>query len=202
MVRIGLTGGIGSGKSTVARLLAEHGAVIIDADQLARQVVAPGTRGLAEIAEHFGTGVLQADGGLDRASLAAIVFADPQQRSVLEGITHPQIKQLTKERFAQAADGDVVVHDMPLLVEQGLSDNYDLVVVVHVPLERRIERLMNDRAMSRQEAQSRIDSQATDAQRARIADEIVDNSGDLDDLAQSVNDLWVRRIEPMQRTHS
>ncbi|UJH71595.1 dephospho-CoA kinase [Ornithinimicrobium sp. INDO-MA30-4] len=202
MVRIGLTGGIGSGKSTVARLLAERGAVIIDADRLARRVVEPGTRGLAEIAEHFGPGVLQDDGALDRAALGAIVFADPQQRSVLEGITHPQIKKLTRERFAQAADGDVVVHDMPLLVEQGLSDDYDLVVVVHVPLERRIERLMSDRAMSREEAQSRIDSQATDAQRAKIADEIVDNSGDLDNLAQAVNDLWVRRIEPMQRTHS
>src|SRR3954464_13713083 len=159
MHKIGLTGGIGAGKSTVARLLAEHGAIVVDADALAREVVAPGPDGLREGVEEFGEGVLREDGSLDRAALAKIVFSDPDKRKALEGITHPKIGQRTKDLFDSAGEDDVVVHDVPLLVELNMAGLYEAVVVVEAPDDVRLERL-EARGLGREEAADRIRSQA------------------------------------------
>jgi dephospho-CoA kinase len=139
---VGLTGGIGAGKSTVARRLAEHGATIVDADALAREVLAPGTEGLAAVTARFGAGVLRPDGSLDRAALARVAFADDDSRRALEAITHPRIADRTAELFAAAAEDAVVVHDVPLLVEKGMAARYQLVVVVDAPVEVRVGRLV------------------------------------------------------------
>ncbi|HVV29749.1 MAG TPA: dephospho-CoA kinase [Mycobacteriales bacterium] len=188
MRRIGLTGGIGSGKSTVARLLAEHGAHVIDADAIAREVVAPGTPGLAEVAAAF-PGVLSADGSLDRPALAAIVFADADARVRLEQITHPRIGAETARRIEMLPPGAVCVYDVPLLVEAGLQQGYDLVVVVEAPLEVRLRRLA-ERGLPAQQARERIAHQATDEQRREVADVLIANGGDLDALREQVRRAW------------
>lgn len=194
MYLIGLTGGIASGKSTVAKRLAEHGAVHIDADALAREVVEPGTPALARIAEQFGAGVLRPDGSLDRAALGTIIFSDPERRLVLNGITHPAIWSRARELFAEAEAQDphvVIVYDVPLLVES--SDrpmNFDLIVVVHASTEVRLRRLVELRGLTREEAAHRLNSQATDTERLAIADVVIDSSGTLEETIRQADDLW------------
>lgn len=190
MLRIGLTGGIGSGKSEVSRRLAAHGALVIDADVLAREVVEPGTPGLAEVVEAFGTGVLADDGSLDRATLGAQVFGDDAGRRRLEAIIHPRVRARAAEIEAAAGPDAVVVHDIPLLVETGQSDAFDGVIVVDVPIEVQLERLVGGRAMAEAEARSRIAAQASREQRAGAADWIVDNTGSLADLDAAVARVW------------
>lgn len=187
---VGLTGGIGAGKSAVASRLASHGAMIIDGDKLAREVVAPGTEGLAEVVAAFGDGVLAPDGSLDRPALGKIVFSDPEARRRLEGITHPLIRARTVELIMAAAPGTIVVNDVPLLVEGGMASAFELVVIVFAPLEARIERLARTRGMSREEAESRIAAQATDEQRRAVADVAIENDGTLDDLHKRVDAVW------------
>ena len=189
MRRVGLTGGIGSGKSTVAQLFAGHGARVVDADVIAREVVAPGSPGLAEVTATFGPGVLCGDGSLDRAALAGIVFGDPTARQRLNAITHPLIAQRTAQIIAELPDDSVLIHDVPLLVEAGLAGAYDCVVVVDAPDELRVARLV-DRGMSEQDARARIASQASRQDRIAAADIVIDNSGSLEDLRTQVDDAW------------
>ncbi|MEU6203741.1 dephospho-CoA kinase [Micromonospora musae] len=199
MLMVGLTGGIGSGKSAVARRLAERGAVLIDADRIAREVVAPGTPGLAEIVESFSSRVLAADGSLDRAALGAIVFADEAARRRLEEITHPRVRSRTAELAAAAAPDAIVVNDVPLLVEVGLVPTYHLVVVVETAVPIRLERLARDRGMDRAEAERRIAAQADDARRRAAADALLSNDGSLTDLHAAVDALWSGRLLPYER---
>ena len=194
MYLIGLTGGIASGKSLVSTRLAELGATIVDADVLAREVVEPGTAGLAAIAEHFGSEVLLNDGSLNRPALGAIIFADPEQREKLNSITHPAVWRRARELFAHAAADEVVVYDVPLLVEgaKGRQLDFDLVAVVDAALETRLQRLIQNRGMTREEATHRLNSQATDAERLAIADVVIDNNGTIDDTLQQVDALWAK----------
>lgn len=187
---VGLTGGIGSGKSTVSRRLADLGAVVIDYDLLAREVVEPGSPALAAIAQRFGDDVIGDDGRLDRPALGAIVFADEQARRDLEAITHPAIRRLAAARDAEAPEGSTVVHDHPLLVEMGLADSCDTVVLVDVPEEVQIERLVRDRSMTPEDAQARVAAQATRAERRAAADIVLTNTGSVADLMQAVGSLW------------
>ena len=188
-MRVGLTGGVGSGKSTVARLLAEHGAVVIDADAIAREVVEPGTPGLAAVVEQFGADVLTADGALDRPKLAALVFADGEKRAQLNAIVHPLVGRRTAELMAAAPPDAVVVYDVPLLVESDLAGGFDLVVVVEARVETRLARLAG-RGMAEADARERMAAQATDDQRRAVADVVVDNDGSVEELTQNVDDLW------------
>jgi dephospho-CoA kinase len=188
---VGLTGGLGSGKSTVAALLAEHGAVIIDADAVAREVVRAGTPGFAAVVARFGPGVVGPDGELDRAELARIVFADSEALDDLNAIVHPLVGSRSAELAAAAPPGAVVVHDIPLLAENGLADRFDAVVVVEAAREIRLARLA-ERGLARAEAEARMAAQASDEQRRAIAEEIVRNDGDLDSLARQVDRLWDR----------
>ena len=190
MLTVGLTGGIGSGKSTVSALLAEHGAVIIDYDLLARDVVEPGSPGLAAIAERFGPEVIAADRTLDRAALGAVVFADDQARKDLEGITHPAIRDLAVQRQVAAGDDAIVVHDNPLLIEMGAAAYCDVVIVVDVPVDVQVERLMSTRNMTEEEALARIATQASREERTGAADLVVDNTGPVDELASIVGGVW------------
>ena len=189
MLRVGLTGGIASGKSTVANELARRGAVIIDADELAREVVQPGTPGLAAVARRFGDGVL-AGGQLDRAALAKIVFADSQARRDLEGIIHPAVRRRAAELEAAVPHRSVIVHVIPLLVETSQESDFDLCVVVDVDHQTQLERLMTRGPMSREEAESRIAAQATREQRLAAADIVVQNVGTINDLRKQLDDLW------------
>ena len=189
MLRVGLTGGIASGKSTVANELARRGAVIIDADELAREVVEPGTPGLAAIVRRFGDGVL-AGGQLDRAALAKIVFADPQARRDLEGIIHPAVRRRAAELEAAVPHPSVIVHMIPLLVETGQESDFDLCVVVDVDHQTQLARLMARGPMSREEAESRIAAQATREQRLAAADIVVLNVGTINDLRKQLDNLW------------
>ncbi len=197
MLRIGLTGGAGAGKSTVARRLAEHGAVVVDADVLAREVVAPGSPGLAAVVEEFGTSVLHEDGTLDRAGLAAVAFSSPERRLALESITHPRIAARTRELFAAAAEDAVLVHDVPLLVEKSLGAAYHLVVVVHAPEDERIRRLVG-RGLSEADARARLAAQASDDDRRDVADVWLDNAGSRADVEGRVDRLWSWRLVPYE----
>ncbi|MDX6232321.1 MAG: dephospho-CoA kinase [Nocardioidaceae bacterium] len=190
MLRVGLTGGIGSGKSAVSGLLAAHGAVVIDYDVLAREAVEPGSPGLQAIAERFGSEVIAADGTLDRPALAAIVFADPEALTALNGITHPAIWQLAAAREAEAGPDAIVVHDNPLLVEMGAAQHCDVVVVVDVPEDVQIARLVSSRGMPESDARARIATQASRQQRTGAADLVIDNTGSLDELAVIVGGTW------------
>ena len=187
---MGLTGGVASGKSTVARLLAEHGAVVIDADQLAREVVAQGTRGLGDVVAAFGPGVLTPDGDLDRPALGAIVFKDAEKRRRLEAIIHPLVRARSAQLEAAADPDAVVVHDIPLLAESGQAGSFDAVIVVDVPPEVQVERMMRDRGWSRAEAESRIEAQASREDRLAIATYVIDNDGTLDDLRARVDEVY------------
>jgi dephospho-CoA kinase len=192
---IGLTGGIAAGKSTVSGRWAEHGAVVVDADRLARDAVAPGSPGLEQVAERFGPSVIAADGTLDRPALGAVVFSDPAARKDLEAITHPEVWRLAQAAFdaAERADPDaVVVYDVPLLAEARGSRplRFDAVVVVDAPAAMRIERLVQYRGMSRQEAEGRVGAQASDADRLALADHVVDATGTLEDTVRSADQVW------------
>ena len=203
MVRVGLTGGIGAGKSEVARRLAALGAVIVDADVAARAVVAPGTDGLERVVAAFGPEVLRSDGSLDREALGEIVFADPARRAELNAIVHPLAGawMLAAEEAAVAAGGPdiVVVHDVPLIAENGLAGMYDKVIVVDVPAEIQLERLVLDRGMTSAGARARVAAQATREQRLAIADLVIDNSGTLADLDRRVREVWAG-LRAAQRT--
>jgi dephospho-CoA kinase len=197
VLRVGLTGGIGSGKSEVARRLAAHGAVIIDADVAAREVVAPGTPGLARVADAFGASVIGPDGALDRSRLAAIVFRDPALREKLNAIIHPLVGEwmAVAERAAVTANptargGPIVVHDVPLLAENGRAGDFDAVVVVDVPPELQVERLVSQRGMTPDQARARMAAQASRDQRLAVADLVIDNSGSPDDLDRRVTEVW------------
>lgn len=193
MLLVALTGGIASGKSTVARRLRERGAVIVDADQVARQVVEPGEPALESIVAAFGPGVLASDGSLDRAALGAIVFSDPEGRQKLNAITHPAVLERSRALFAAAAAADpdaIVVYDIPLLVEAGRVDEFDLRVVVHAATETRVRRMIELRGMTREEALHRINSQATDTDRFAIADVVIDADGSLEHTLEQTDALW------------
>lgn len=192
---IGLTGGIASGKSRAAERLAALGGVHIDADKLARAVVEPGGDALAKIVDEFGPRVLLADGSLNRPQLGSIIFPDADRRAVLNGITHPAVKELAASLIAEAVKADknaVIVYDVPLLVEAGVRDQhqFDLIVVVHASAQTRVDRLIAQRGMSRQDAAARISSQASDAERLAIADVVINNDGTLDELILQVDQLW------------
>ena len=198
MLRVGLTGGIGSGKSTVAQRLSSHGAIVIDADLLAREVVSPGSRGLAAIVERFGDAVLDDDDALNRPALGALVFADEASRRDLEAITHPLIAERTRELVAAAPPDAVVVHDVPLLVEKHYGPGYHLVVVVGADEETRVKRLRQTRGMTEADARSRIAAQATDDQRRAAADVWLRNDGPKDELLEAVDHLWESRLVPFE----
>ena len=186
---VGLTGGIASGKSAVSQRMAELGAVVIDADLLARHVMEPGTEGLAEAVEAFGEGILRADGSLDRPVLGRIVFGDEAARERLNSIVHPRVRAASARLREQAAPGAVVVEDIPLLVETGQQERFDVVVVVHAPEQERIRRMVEDRGSTEENARSRMAAQATDAQREAAADVLLDNSGPPDQLRVQVDEL-------------
>lgn len=194
MLLVGLTGGIASGKSVVAARLAEHGAVVVDADRIAREVVKPGTPALARIAETFGPGVIAADGSLDRPALGAIIFADADRRHELNAITHPAVRALSAERFAAAGRADphaVVVYDVPLLAEGRIGDReFDRVVVVEADDDERVRRMVELRGMTEQDARARIASQASNAERRAIADHVIDSGGTLDATLAQADTLW------------
>ena len=194
-LRVGLTGGIGSGKSTVAGLLAHLGAHVVDADTLAHEALAPGSVGLARVRGRFGEDVLDADGTVDRAALAARVFADPQARADLEALTLPWIAQAAAERIEVAGPGEVGVYDVPLLAEGGMADLFDLVVVVETPMEQRLARLER-RGLPRAQALARMRAQATDEQRRALADVVLVNNGTTEDLADGVTWIWEQRVLP------
>ncbi len=206
-MRVGLTGGVASGKSTVAALFAELGAVVIDADELAREVVEKGTPGLAQVVEVFGSGILTADGDMDRAKVGAIVFNDEASRKQLEGIVHPLVFERYAELEASAPQGGVVIHDIPLLAESGRADTFDAVVVVDAPRQLQIERMLEQRGWTLADAESRIAAQATREDRLAIATHVVTNTGTLEDLRQQVTEVFagaagrlaVRRPGPGRR---
>jgi dephospho-CoA kinase len=193
MYIVGLTGGIASGKSTVAQRLVEHGAVHVDADALSREAVEPGSAGLSSVVAEFGRSVLAPDGSLDRAALGTIVFADPDARGRLEGIIHPIVHSRTAEIIAEAQAADpsaVVVYDVPLLVEAKRELAFDLIVVCQAPVETRIERLREYRGMPRAEAERRIGAQASDEERLAVADVVIDSAGTLAETLTQVDALW------------
>lgn len=195
MPLIALTGGIASGKSTIARRLAENGATIVDADQIVRDVQAPGSPVLAEIAEVFGEEVIAPDGSLDRAALGARVFADADLLARLNAIVHPAVRAESQRRFDEASARDpdaVVVYDVPLLVEARVDDPWDVIVVAHAPADVRLERLVRLRGMEREAAQDRIDAQVSDERRLAIADEVIDTSGTLEETVAQTDALWQR----------
>jgi dephospho-CoA kinase len=196
VLRIGLTGGIGSGKSTVSRLLEQRGAVIVDADAIAREVVAPGTPGLAAVTEAFGDGVVAPDGSLDRPALAAVVFADPEARKRLDAIVHPLVRARATEVAAAAPADAVVVNDVPLLVETGQAGSYDLVLVVEADPATRVARLVQ-RGLTAEDARARMAAQATDEQRRAVADVVLDNSGTPEELEAQVDRFWADRVAPV-----
>lgn len=195
MPLIALTGGIASGKSTIARRLAEHGAVIVDADQIVRDVQAPGSPVLVRIAETFGDDVISPDGSLDRAALGAKVFGDAALLARLNAIVHPAVREESQRRFDAALRGDadaVVVYDVPLLVEARVDDPWDLIVVAHAPADVRRERLVELRGMSERAAQERIDAQVSDDRRLAIADVVIDTSGTVESTIEQADALWHR----------
>jgi dephospho-CoA kinase len=196
VLRIGLTGGIGAGKSAVARLLTERGAVLIDSDAIAREVVAPGTPGLAAITAEFGERVLLPSGELDRPGLGAIVFGDPERLAALNAIVHPLVGARSAELADAAPPDAVLVHDIPLLVENGLAPAFHLVVVVDAAEEVRIARLTGSRGMAAADARARIAAQATPSRRAAVADVLIRNEGDLSGLGEVVAGLWRDRLAP------
>ena len=189
MLMVGLTGGIGAGKSTVAARLAERGAIVIDADAIAREVVEPGMPALQKLVEHFGPEILQPDGSLDRPKLGGIAFVNDETRKELEAITHPAIGELFLRRVGEAPAGSVVIHDVPLLVESKRGFEYAAVIVVEAPLDVRLDRL-EERGVLRDDARRRIELQASDEDRRQVATWIVDNSGDLDHLHRQVDAIW------------
>ncbi|MWA05085.1 dephospho-CoA kinase [Actinomadura sp. LD22] len=190
MLKVGLTGGIGSGKSEVSARLAERGAVVIDADKIAREVVEPGTPGLAAVVAEFGDGVLLPSGALDREKVGRIVFADADRLAALNAIVHPLVGERMQELMDAAPADAIVVYDVPLLAENGLAGAYDAVVVVDAPEETQLDRLTSRRGMTEEDARARMANQATREQRRAVATHVIDNSGTLDDLKSQVDALW------------
>ncbi|RST02893.1 dephospho-CoA kinase [Streptomyces sp. WAC05374] len=199
MLKVGLTGGIGAGKSEVSRLLSSYGAVIVDADKIAREVVEPGTPGLAAVVAAFGPEILTAEGTLDRPRLGSIVFADPERLATLNGIVHPLVGARSAELEAAAGPDAVVVHDVPLLTENGLAPLYDLVVVVDASPGTQLDRLVRLRGMTEDEARARMAAQATRDQRRAVADLIIDNDGPLEKLEPQVRTVWARSVSRARR---
>ncbi|MFE3523852.1 dephospho-CoA kinase [Streptomyces sp. NPDC059161] len=195
MLKVGLTGGIGAGKSEVSRLFVSYGAVLIDADRIAREVVEPGTPGLAAVVEAFGPGVLSADGTLDRPKLGGIVFSDPDKLATLNKIVHPLVGARSAALESAAGPDSVVIHDVPLLAENGLAPLYDLVVVVDAAPETQLDRLVRLRGMTADEARARMGAQADRAQRLAVADIVIDNDGPLEALEPQVRKVWERLAE-------
>ncbi|MFC7261647.1 dephospho-CoA kinase [Streptomyces lutosisoli] len=201
MLKVGLTGGIGAGKSEVSRLLVEQGAVLIDADRIAREVVAPGTPGLAAVVDAFGEDVLAPGGGLDRPKLGSIVFADPEKLAVLNSIVHPLVGARSRELERSASEDAVVVHDVPLLAENSLAPLYDLVIVVDASPETQLDRLVRLRGMTEEDARARMAAQAPREKRLEIADVVIDNDVPLEELQRRVREVWtdlVRRAHQPQ----
>ncbi|MEU9014796.1 dephospho-CoA kinase [Streptomyces sp. NPDC048479] len=190
MLKVGLTGGIGAGKSEVSRLLVSYGAVLIDADKIAREVVEPGTPGLAAVVEAFGPEILAADGTLDRPRLGSIVFSDADRLAALNAIVHPLVGARSMELEGTAGPDAVVIHDVPLLTENNLATLYDLVIVVDASPETRLDRLVRLRGMAESEARARMAAQATREQRRAIADLVIDNDGPLEQLEPQVRKVW------------
>ncbi|URM91773.1 dephospho-CoA kinase [Streptomyces sp. MRC013] len=190
MLTVGLTGGIGAGKSEVSRLLVSYGAVLVDADKIAREVVEPGTPGLAAVVEAFGPGVLTPEGTLDRPGLGSVVFGDAERLATLNAIVHPLVRARSAELQAAAEPDAVVVHDVPLLTENGLAPLYDVVVVVDASTETRLERLVRLRGMTESEARARMAAQATSEERRAVADYVIDNDGPLEALEPRVRTVW------------
>jgi dephospho-CoA kinase len=189
-MRVGLTGGVASGKSTVSAMLADLGAVIVDADILAREVVARGTEGLSEVVAEFGPEVLTDDGALDRSALGTLVFADADRRRALEAIIHPRVRARAAEIEAAAPADSVVVHDIPLLAETGQADSFDAVIVVDVPNDVQLDRMVRLRGMTPEDAQARIDAQASREDRLALATYVVDNTGTLEQLRRRVAEVY------------
>lgn len=198
MLRVGLTGGIGSGKSTVAGRLGELGAVIVDADRIAREVVAPGTQGLAAVVEEFGPGILAPDGTLDRPALSRIVFADDDRRAALNGIIHPLVYARRSELVAAAPHDAIVVEDIPLLVENSRGKGFPLVIVVHAPAGERVRRIAATRAMTEEDAWARVRAQADDDSKRAAADVWLDNSGTPEATLAAVDSVWTTRLVPFE----
>jgi dephospho-CoA kinase len=196
MLRIGLTGGIGAGKSTVSATFSECGGIVVDGDVISREVVEPGTEGLSDLVDAFGADILLADGALDRPALAAKVFSDDEKRATLNAIVHPLVGRRRAELIAAVSDDQVVVEDIPLLVESGMAPFFPLVVVVYADVELRIKRLTEHRRMAESDARGRIAAQATDEQRRAVADVWLDNSGSQDDLVERARGLWYERVLP------
>jgi dephospho-CoA kinase len=196
MTRVGLTGGIGSGKSTVAAMLVEQGAVVIDADQIARDLVEPGGQALAELVTEFGPRILAADGSLSRAELASMAFSDPRATTRLNEIMHPLIRTEAARLLASFPEAAVVVYDMPLLVETGQADLVDVVVVVDVPEDLQVERAVRLRGLDEADVRRRMEVQAARADRIAAADAVIDNSGDLGETQAAVESLWAWLVDP------
>ncbi|MFE7381048.1 dephospho-CoA kinase [Streptomyces zhihengii] len=190
MLTVGLTGGIGAGKSEVSRLFVSYGAVLVDADRIAREVVEPGTPGLAAVVEAFGREVLTPQGALDRPKLGSVVFSDPERLATLNAIVHPLVGARSRELEAAAGPDDVVVHDVPLLTENGLAELYDVVVVVDASPETQLDRLVRLRGMSESDARARMAAQATREERRAVADLVIDNDGQLGELEPQVRKVW------------
>ncbi|MEV8353008.1 dephospho-CoA kinase [Streptomyces niveus] len=195
MLKVGLTGGIGAGKSEVSRLLVSYGGVLVDADKIAREVVEPGTPGLDAVVDAFGPGVLTAEGRLDRPKLGALVFADDDKRATLNAIVHPLVRARSVELESAAGEEDIVVHDVPLLVESELTGLYDMVVVVDASPGTQLDRLVRLRGMAESEARSRMAAQATRERRTAAADLVIDNDGPLEKLEPQVRAVWERLVE-------
>jgi dephospho-CoA kinase len=196
MLRIGLTGGIGAGKSALSKTFSECGGIIVDGDVIAREVVEPGTEGLASLVDAFGDDILRPDGALDRPALAAKAFANDEERKKLNGIVHPLVAKRRSEIIAAVAEDAVVVEDIPLLVESGMAPLFPLVVIVHADVDVRLRRLVEQRGMSEDDARARIAAQATDEQRRAVADVWLDNSGEPGELVEQAHDVWHNRILP------
>jgi dephospho-CoA kinase len=197
MKMVGLTGGIGAGKSAVATRFAAHGAVVVDSDKLAREVVEPGTEGLARVVERFGPEVLRPDGSLDRPALGRLVFGDDDARKALEAIIHPLVRARSAQLTSAAASDAVVVNDVPLLVESGMAPMFEEVVVVFADETSRVERLVRDRGMSPEEARSRIAAQATDEQRRAVATISIVNDGTREELLARADEVWSNLVRPL-----
>lgn len=196
MLRIGLSGGIGAGKSTVSSTFSDLGGIVVDGDVIAREVVEPGTEGLAKLVDAFGREILHDDGALNRPALAAIAFSDEEKRQTLNGIVHPLVAHRRSELIAAAADDAVIIEDIPLLVESGMAPMFPLVVIVHADEELRVKRLIEYRGFTEEDARARIAAQATEEQRRAVADVWLDNSGTAGELVEKARALWHERILP------
>jgi dephospho-CoA kinase len=196
VLRIGLSGGIGAGKSTVSTEFSKCGGIVVDGDVIAREVVQPGTEGLAALVEAFGAEILLPDGALNRPALAAIAFPDDQKRATLNGIVHPLVGKRRAELIEAAPDDAVIIEDIPLLVESRMAPLFPLVVIVDADVETRVKRLVEQRGMPEEDARNRIAAQATEEQRRAVADVWLDNSGTAEDLAERARTLWQERIVP------